>query len=315
MGTLAGLVPSRLTVEDVAIEWLGRRGPHLEPQSLAGYSGVIAKHILPYLGGFRVAHLTLADVEDWLVALESSGVSRDRQRRALKRLRMLLNCAVEWGHAQANVATTAKMPKSKMKEPIRPLSPRQVEAIRANLCSQDRPQDALLVSLMAYAGLGPAEATRLRWGDVRDRTLIVRRTKTNRVDSVNLLGPVASELAQWRLACGRPDAGELIYPRPLAGEWTLSALNNWRRRIFDPAAKPVDAAVTPYTLRHSFASLLIHAGMPVTYVAQQMRHNLEMTMRTYAHVIADLDPTVRIDPSQAIILERQGAQKGQGRVR
>lgn len=62
----------------------------------------------------------------------------------------------------------------------------------------------------------------------------------------------------------------------------------------------------PYTLRHSFASLLVHAGYPLTYVAQQMRHGLELTLRTYAHVIEDFDPAQTIDPATEIA----GAQNG-----
>lgn len=47
----------------------------------------------------------------------------------------------------------------------------------------------------------------------------------------------------------------------------------------------------------------------MTYVAQQMRHSVEQTMRTYSHLIADLDPSETIDPA-ALIREAQGASKG-----
>ena len=36
---------------------------------------------------------------------------------------------------------------------------------------------------------------------------------------------------------------------------------------------------------HSFASLLLHGGRSPIYVAQQLGHGAELTMRTYGHVI------------------------------
>jgi integrase len=49
----------------------------------------------------------------------------------------------------------------------RPLSPDQVEAIRERLGQRD----ATLMSVLAYAGPRPAEALKLVWQDVRERTL------------------------------------------------------------------------------------------------------------------------------------------------
>ena len=45
----------------------------------------------------------------------------------------------------------------------------------------------------------------------------------------------------------------------------------------------------PYTLRHSFRSLLLHEGRSVPYVARQMGHGAQLTLSTYGHVIDELD--------------------------
>jgi integrase len=36
-------------------------------------------------------------------------------------------------------------------------------------------RDATLISVLGYAGLRPGEALGLRWGDVRERTLLIQR--------------------------------------------------------------------------------------------------------------------------------------------
>ena len=60
---------------------------------------------------------------------------------------------------------------------------------------------------------------------------------------------------------------------------------------------------TPYVLRHSYASLLIHAGRPVTEVAQELGHGPEMTMRVYAHVFREA-PERGLEPAELIRLAR-----------
>ena len=61
--------------------------------------------------------------------------------------------------------------------------------------------------------------------------------------------------------------------------WSLPAYQSWRRRTFKRAA---DAAgidsTTRYPLRHSFASLLLHEGRPVIYVAHQLGHDARLTL-------------------------------------
>ena len=42
------------------------------------------------------------------------------------------------------------------------------------------PRTAILVSLMAYAGLRPGEALALQWGDVGENTLLVERSARER---------------------------------------------------------------------------------------------------------------------------------------
>lgn len=56
----------------------------------------------------------------------------------------------------------------------------------------------------------------------------------------------------------------------------------------------------PYDLRHSFASLLLHEGRSVIYVARQLGHDARLTLGTYGHVIDELDHLPRIDAEAAI---------------
>ncbi|MGH2875926.1 MAG: tyrosine-type recombinase/integrase, partial [Solirubrobacteraceae bacterium] len=143
------------------------------------------------------------------------------------------------------------------REEVRALAPATIEAMRGAVDVRD----ATLISVLAYAGLRPGEALGLRWGDVRERALLVQRsispgeeadTKTRQHRTVRLLAPLASDVRSWRMAAGRPDDSQLVFPGTDGQPWTLAAYQSWRRRAFRRA---VDAAglagVRPYDLRHS----------------------------------------------------------------
>lgn len=80
----------------------------------------------------------------------------------------------------------------------------------------------------SYAGLRPGEALALTWRDVGQRTILVERaaalgeikeTKTRQTRSVRLLAPLARDLREWRLKCGRPDDEALVFPRFDGATW------------------------------------------------------------------------------------------------
>lgn len=62
---------------------------------------------------------------------------------------------------------------------------------------------------------------------------------------------------------------------------------------------------TPYALRHSFASLLIHEGRSVIYVARQLGHDARLTLSRYGHVIDELDEQPRLAAEAAIRAARE----------
>jgi integrase len=79
-------------------------------------------------------------------------------------------------------------------------------------------------------------------------------------------------------------------------------VRNWRRRIWQPALKAceLDTAMVPYDLRHSFASLLIHEGRDIAYIADQLGHSPAMTLATYTHVMRELQDQDRVGAEEQI---------------
>lgn len=171
-------------------------------------------------------------------------------------------------------------------------------------------RDATLISVLAYAGLRPGEALGLRCADVRERRILIQRsvslceeadTKTRQHRTVRLLAPLAADLREWRLAAGRPGDPELVFPGKDGQPWTQAAYQSWRRRAFRRASLAAGLAhARPYDLRHSFASLLLHEGRSVIYVARQLGHDARLTLTRYGHVIDELEDAPRLEAESAI---------------
>lgn len=246
LGELGMLDAGRETLADFAREWWRVYAePNLARTTLEGYAFLWDRHVLPRLGGFELRRLTPEIIEGFRADLERAGVGPASVRKTLTILQGVLQRAVVWGRIPGNPAAAIRKPSQRRVRLVRPLAPTTVEAIRARLLRCERRGDAALVSVLAYAGLRPGEALALRWGDVRERTLVIERaialgeektTKTGRARSVRLLAPLASDLAEWRLASGRPDEGALVFPARSGGPWSDFAWRNWRRRIFTPVA-------------------------------------------------------------------------------
>jgi integrase len=168
----------------------------------------------------------------------------------------------------------------------------------------------VLFSVLAYAGLRPGEALGLQWHDIRENTILVERalslgeeadTKTTAHRTIRLLAPLRADIAEWRLASGRPDGYEPVFPNHRGGAWTEAAYQSWRRRSLDARRKAAGVEhATPYTLRHSFASLLLHEGRSVICVARQLGHDARLTLTRYGHVIDELEDQPQIPAEQAI---------------
>ena len=90
---------------------------------------------------------------------------------------------------------------------------------------------------------------------------------------------------------GRPPPSALIFPTHDGDAWKLHDWQNWRRRVYQPAAKKagVTGDLRVYRLRGSFVSLLLWEGRSLTPVADQAGHSVATLAKHYAGVLEELE--------------------------
>jgi integrase len=292
--------------EFVTGTWAVTHAATLAPKTRGHYAGLYDHHIRPYLGAIALRDISTETIGRWQAERLAGGAGPVAVRHAMDLLGSVLEHAFIAGRIAANPVRRVKKARRPRREEVRALSPSTVEAMRSALAARD----ATLISVLAYAGLRPGEALGLRWGDVRERTLLVQRsvslgeeadTKTRQHRTVRLLAPLAADLGAWRTAAGRPDDTELVFSGKEGELWTQAAYQSWRRRAFHRATQAAGLThARPYDLRHSFASLLLHEGRSVIYVARQLGHDARLTLTRYGHVIDELEEMPRIEAEAAI---------------
>ncbi len=315
-GMLARLDGGVETLDEyVEHTWAPIYAAALEPKTRELYAGLYDSHVSPWLGRYQLRQLTPEVIGRWQANRLAAGAPVESTRKALTLLGGILQRALEAGRIPTNPQRLVRKAAPAPTDEVRPIAPVTVEAI----CSVLRPRDAMVVHLLAYAGLRPQELRALCWAHVGERTLTVHAPKTRRhrtePRSVRLLAPLAQDLREWRLASGRPGESTHVIPAfngngtaPAFGtEWTEVGYEQWIARVWAPTLERVGIAYQrPYDLRHSFASLLLHEGRSVVYVARQVGHSTAVCLRTYGHVIEELDEAPRISAEDAILVARRG---------
>jgi len=129
-----------------------------------------------------------------------------------------------------------------------------------------------------YAGLRRSEILRLQWDDVHLDTGLIRvrgRTKTARARGVPIARPLQTVLEE---ASAR---GQEI----VSADYPSSAAQYFLRRVGKADACPSTAHAGWNAFRHTFASLLVQAGVSLDKVSAWMGNTPEVCRRHYAQFI------------------------------
>ena len=292
--------------EFVADWWTNYATTHLAHSTLETYKIMWERHLAGRIGDHRLRELRPPVIATLIADLERDGVGRPTIRKTLGLLQGILARAVEWGRMTDNPVKNVRKPTIVRDHVVRVLTPREVEALRAEMDLRDQ----TMISCLAYSGPRPGELVRapLSWEDVLERTLLYHQPKTQRPPrAVRMIAALAGDLAAWRLACGGPTKGP-VFPDTAGSAWTRDQWTNWHRRHFLPAARASGVDISrPYDLRHTWASLLIQEGrLTLIEVAAQMGHSVQTLLDNYAHVIAELSGEHR--PVEDLIREARAPQ-------
>jgi integrase len=308
-----------ITVAQLVSVWRSTALParDLAERTIHSYEWAIGV-IVESLGRFRVDRLTPDDIEAAFTTLATEGRKGSAISRAsLVKVRSVLSKVLDWGmrrnYVTRNVARVAELPAAAR----RSTESRSLTASEASRLASAAAGDRLgaLWLTMLLLGLRPGEATGLTWSDIDlergivhvRRSLKIGRTATPVITEVlktersrrSLSAPaeLAEALARHRNAqdLERRESGDTWTEHNLVFCTTVGTPinpSNLRRAFekFTTSAGFAARSLHPHLLRHTTASLLSAAGVPLERVADVLGHDgTRRTARVYRHAVS---PTV-----------------------
>ena len=300
-----------VTVAEVLTRWKGRSlaSRDLSPKTLVSYDWCISR-LIDELGSKRVRTLTVDAVEaalDRMVA--GSDNHRSVGRSSLIKMRSVLgqalNYAVKRGLATNNVCRLADLtPNARRAPPRRSLTAAEAKTLLVAI--EGYRLEAMFVVMLAI-GLRPGEAAGLTWDgvDIDTGRIAVRhgvRVEDNRAVLVDELKTARSrrtiDLPLFASESLRRHRAAQLKERLAARSWdddrlvfttTVGTVLDPRNvaRILTKLTEAVGLGHwSPNELRHSAASLLSAAGVPLEHIADVLGHtSTRMLEQTYRHSV------------------------------
>jgi integrase len=300
-----GLPPSndRITVAQVLDEWLEIVLPRkVAPAALDNYRWAVRCHINPAIGSVRVSQLTPRDVDRLLTRKEAEGLATSSVRRIRSVLSAGLKQAKDWDLISRNVAEASTPPRLQHKEG-RALTDQEARTFVSSL--QENRLEALYLVIL-WLGLRRGEALGLKWTDLdtKKHTLTIRRA-LKREHGGLVLGAVKTPKSRRSLYVPDELWRALQEHKRLQAAERSKAEENWReaglmftteigtpidpRNFYRDFVKACERAkigkLHPHELRHSAATLMLAAGVPIEVVSEVLGHSsIRITADTYAHI-------------------------------
>lgn len=307
----AGLPVSsdRLTLGDFLLQWLDDAAkPSVRARTYSSYEQIVRVHLRPGLGQVQLAKLTPQQVQQFLNAKRSDGLSPRTVAYLRAVLRQALNVGLRWGLVSRNAASLAVAPKVE----TRPASYLTNEQARAFLSAIRGHRLEALYTVALALGLRQGEALGLRWTDVDlegpSPSITVRRqlsriggrpelvepktARSKRTIAVPLV--VANALRTHRvrqleerlISGSRWDDWGLVFTTTVGTPLDGSRVTRDLQRVLAGAGLP---RMRFHDLRHSCASLLAAQGVPARVTMEILGHSdIRTTMNIYTHVAPDV---------------------------
>ena len=304
--------PKRITLGEWLDDWLsGYVKTNCSSRTLDGYQSIVRRHLIPNLGMIPLAQVQPQHIQRCYGALLETGVSGQglSARTVLHIHRVLseaLNCAIRQGVLIRNPAQFVDPPRAR-KLKMNTLTPEEVARL-FNIAKDTSYYPIIYTAVKT--GLRQAELLGLRWRDLDldlaslsvTQVLYKRkgicqfkepksRHSRRRLD---LTPSLALFLRKYRT--GR-QAERLLLGKPLSEDDLV--FGNINGNPMDPGtlthnfariARRAGLAGTRFhDLRHTFASLMLLAGIHPKIVSEALGHSsVAFTLDTYSHVVPSI---------------------------
>lgn len=282
-----------ITVEALAQEWLTVNQSRVKRSTLQRYQGFLKNHISPGLGPARVAYLSTVSIHEFAQNRLKAGLSPQSVNTVL----VVLHSILKYGQRQYKLPLPEIVYLSVEKKEMRVLSPEEQKKLVAVLL-EDMDAYKLGVLTALYTGLRIGELCALRWEDIDETCIKVRKT----MQRLQKSGGEGTELF-----LGAPKSNSSLRAIPLPSflrDLIFSFKNSHTTGeyfVAEPGLPITEPRVMQYkfqkylrqagvdkanfhALRHSFATRCVERGFEIKSLSEILGHaSSRITVDRYVH--------------------------------
>lgn len=268
----------RLTFQGLASPFVAAKQEVYAPQTLACLTSYLDTQLLPAFGAKPLHQITTPDVAAWF-----HGYARTRSGGANAAL-IHFTTIWNWGRTEGHIPRGLPNPASPLRKMARApkgqmLNTSDLERLGAVLSRPPtRTQDAAeAVRLILLTGCRSGEILRLRWDEVTQGRLELRRTKTG--PRTVILSREAEAVLKAR---HRRRTSDYVFPSPSDPDRPRSSITAAWTTLKEKAGLP--ATLRPHDLRHTYASHAVLAGESLYLTGKLLGHRATQSAERYAHL-------------------------------
>jgi len=300
--------PGKTTLAAFLEKWLSDYvKPNLSPRGFERYQGIVARHLIPDLGGLTLTQLRPEHLQKHYTTKLNEGLSAGTISYHHAVIHKALQTAFKWGLVNRNVADGVDVPRIRRTE----MQTWDEDDITRFLeTAKDSPYYALFY-IALFTGMRRSELLGLKWSDVdfilsqvyinrslhhlKDGCYVFSQPKSARSRRTIAMSPSAiltlkehrEKQEAMRTMLGLPPKDDDLVFSTLEGK---ALRPDTVTRAFSMLASRAGVKVIRlHDARHTHASLMLKQGIHPKVVQERLGHaSIQMTLDTYSHVAPGL---------------------------
>lgn len=286
-------------------QWIELKKNSWKPTTLKSKEMLCRRHILPELGDLKLNKITKLVVQNRIVDdLVANEFSKNTIKAVCATLGSILNDAVSEEILDRRRYVKLDFSQTKPTRKKEALTAAKLEEVLVTTKATENATRYAIILTLATTGMRKGELAALTWADINFEKMTISITKTrdeygvrdpktrNSIRTINMSSELAEHLEKFKLWCIETkklygtELNENDYVfitaniEPISSSYIVQMFHAFKK-------KHQIERFSAHVLRHTFVSILIAEGVPVTTIAKIIGDTPEMVMKAYAHSLAD----------------------------
>lgn len=299
-----------LTFKDLYDKWLAQHRLNVKPSTIALNRRFVEGHVLPYLGDCKLDSITVLQCQNLVNKWYEQGYKQYTYFRKVAAQIMRYGEAMEL--MKSNPMSKTIVPRMKEEEKkLQYYTKEQLSYFFDRLKDFGNFKQLAFFRLLAFTGCRKSELLSLQWKDLDFKNDCVNIGKTLATDefnqiiiqtpktasstrSISLDKETLHIMTKWRtmqrmdylrLGFNTSSDDQYIFTNERNELYYPQVVNDWLKYLIKKYDLP---KITPHHFRHTHASLLLQAGVPVKEVSERLGHkDVKITLEIYSHVMPE----------------------------